>query len=308
MARAAKSDAVECPRCGYDVSGVMSLWKTECPLRGKCSECGYAFQWRHLLGPNLGVPKWFFETAHRRKIRAAISTSARTLAPWHFWSAVQMRTPSRPWRLMMLSVATLVGVYLAGVVGVGLPTTMEIFRFSGGYQGWFGDWTEYYLSPSLMWIAGVDPSSPLRDSSLAPALGSIASRLALLSAILIPAGFLLVPATRRAAKVRMRHVIRAGAFGWVGVCVLLAMWWVAMTAVDIAADNGFVDPTVSDGIIAASAFVWTVYVLLFWLCVCRQYLCIKQPFSTALLLCTMGTLLSVVGLGIVLSLLHAPAL
>jgi hypothetical protein len=99
----------------------MSTWTSECPVEGGCSECGYAFQWKHLLGPNLGVPKWFFETARRRVIRAAISTSMRTLMPWHFWRRVPLHAPVRIARLLTLGVSAVIVLYLASVACVALP-------------------------------------------------------------------------------------------------------------------------------------------------------------------------------------------
>ena len=38
-----------CPRCGYDLAGVVESWNhaesLSCPLNGTCSECGLGFEW-----------------------------------------------------------------------------------------------------------------------------------------------------------------------------------------------------------------------------------------------------------------------
>ncbi|MFG0304904.1 MAG: hypothetical protein ACF8Q5_01680 [Phycisphaerales bacterium JB040] len=38
-----------CPYCRYDLSGIASSWTDRCPLRGVCSECGTALEWRRVF-------------------------------------------------------------------------------------------------------------------------------------------------------------------------------------------------------------------------------------------------------------------
>ena len=49
-----------CPRCGYDLSGIVASWKDACPLTGICSECVLEFQCRYLLDPRFKIKPWFF--------------------------------------------------------------------------------------------------------------------------------------------------------------------------------------------------------------------------------------------------------
>ena len=38
-----------CPRCRYDLAGVVASWSSACPCAGVCSECGLDFLWPDLL-------------------------------------------------------------------------------------------------------------------------------------------------------------------------------------------------------------------------------------------------------------------
>lgn len=82
-----------CPRCDYDLSGAVESWRSECPLEGRCPECGLDYRWAELLNPALTVPAWSFEHAHARHIRAWFSTARRTLRPASFWRALRMEHP-----------------------------------------------------------------------------------------------------------------------------------------------------------------------------------------------------------------------
>jgi len=52
---------VECPRCGYDLRGVVSSWRDTSPLIGKCSECGLSLEWSELLSRDQAEPAWCVE-------------------------------------------------------------------------------------------------------------------------------------------------------------------------------------------------------------------------------------------------------
>jgi len=109
------------------VSGAIATWTNECPLEGRCSECGLDFAWTDVLGPLRRVPKWFFETAKRKKIRAATSTSVRTLMPWHFWKCVPLHAPVSTSRLAVNCGAGLVVAYLTTAAMLLVQPMSEVF-------------------------------------------------------------------------------------------------------------------------------------------------------------------------------------
>ena len=52
-----------CPRCGYDLRGVVTTWADACPLESTCSECGLFFAWSEVIGPLAPRPGWCVEFA-----------------------------------------------------------------------------------------------------------------------------------------------------------------------------------------------------------------------------------------------------
>ncbi|MCH7793344.1 MAG: hypothetical protein IID31_13820, partial [Planctomycetes bacterium] len=88
-----------CPRCGYDLSGIVASWKDACPLTGICSECGLEFQWRYLLDPRFKIKPWFFEHALRSHARSFLYTLWRAVRPWSFWSWVRLEDEISLYRL-----------------------------------------------------------------------------------------------------------------------------------------------------------------------------------------------------------------
>src|SRR5689334_4320464 len=97
-----------CPRCGYDLAGLIRSWEDWCPLGATCSECGLAFELRLVLNDHLRERARFFEAAQDHLGRALVLTTRRALRPWLFWRWVVLEYRPRPGR-------TLVGV-LAGIV------------------------------------------------------------------------------------------------------------------------------------------------------------------------------------------------
>lgn len=45
-----------CPKCDYDLGGIRASWRESCPLRGVCPECGFQFNWGHLITPMSTTP------------------------------------------------------------------------------------------------------------------------------------------------------------------------------------------------------------------------------------------------------------
>ena len=54
-----------CPRCGYDLRGVVATWAEACPLQSTCSECGLALEWSEVVGARARRPGWCVEFAPR---------------------------------------------------------------------------------------------------------------------------------------------------------------------------------------------------------------------------------------------------
>lgn len=103
-----------CPRCGYDLHGVMSLWQESCPLLGKCSECGLDYDWSFIFHPEKYAPEWCVEFAlNRRKLLFAYPlTILFSFMPWFFWRRIKMEFPKRFRRVVPIFFVLLFASYL----------------------------------------------------------------------------------------------------------------------------------------------------------------------------------------------------
>ena len=143
MADADRQSKVRCPRCGYDLRGVVSAWEERCPLEGVCSECGLRLKWAEVLRPEAIEPGWCVEFVSKR--RAFPAACAKTFAcccqPWLFWRRLKMSQPIRGRRLGVYIVFLLVSVYV-------------LFALSQGARAWDQRW-DWQRGSSSMWMETV---------------------------------------------------------------------------------------------------------------------------------------------------------
>ncbi len=99
-----------CPKCGYDQTGEILTWMTQCPTRGMCSECGHSFEWSEPFrilkewGSEVG---WYAEHAHslRSMIARTPCTSLRLVFPSRFFRHINHRRRVRPASLAVWVIA-----------------------------------------------------------------------------------------------------------------------------------------------------------------------------------------------------------
>ncbi len=225
-------DNARCPRCAYDLRGVMSSWRTTCPLWGVCVECGLEFRWTEILREKI-PPRWCVESPVFRytdRLRAPLQTLVRTFWPWRFWGSLKMSHEIR-WRA--------IGGYLLGeglavyIVFCLAHGALAWAVLTGGGAGVFGfiprpaltfHWADIALPillPLADWPLGSTNLSP-RDLFKLFWLPLLPAAAFLLSVhVLCAAGFFTLPVSRKIAKVRWGHINRATLYG-LGLFVPLA--------------------------------------------------------------------------------------
>ena len=116
-----------CPRCGYDLRGVVAAWRESCPLSGTCAECGLTFDWEYILRPNRLTPHWCVEFVPRRRgvPWAAAKTLLRSFWPWGFWKRMNMAFPIY-WGRLAICMLLLLIVPLA-VMYVGVRASAAVY-------------------------------------------------------------------------------------------------------------------------------------------------------------------------------------
>ena len=112
-----------CHKCGYDQAGEIAAWENQCPLHGRCPECGLEFAWADLLDPSRVDIDWYIEHAKGPwgLIKRTLPTLWWLLIPNRFWKRVGVNTRIRL-RMLMLWWVMLFGVFhlmttLALVIG-----------------------------------------------------------------------------------------------------------------------------------------------------------------------------------------------
>lgn len=214
----------DCPRCGYDLSGVISAWKDACPISGICAECGLDLRWGDLLDAARRIPPWSFEHAHRAHVRALLGTILRCLRPRRFWSTLRMEWPFRPGRIARAIAASLLLMYAGFAVGFAI-WQWAIALLIGSPRGtaWIHDeelvffvlWPRTCLGgTTITWLV----AGEYRLASL-----PLVNLWLLLTFALIPLCFVLLPRTLRASRVRPRHLVRIGMYGLIvqlAICTL----------------------------------------------------------------------------------------
>ena len=110
-----------CPRCGYDLRGVVESWTDSCPFFGVCTECGLEYEWGALLNPERNLSTWCVEYAQGwRIVPASFKTLFRLIVrPRQFWSDVTMNHRPRPLRIAGVLLAAALLLYAMIAVSVG---------------------------------------------------------------------------------------------------------------------------------------------------------------------------------------------
>lgn len=216
-----------CPRCGYDLTGVVSPWVEQCPVEGVCSECGLEFAWCDLLVKDRRKIPWLYE--HRQGLAAgcAFEMIPRALLARRFWRKVQLHHRPNVFRLVLFPFVVFFGLWFSSVLAgffifgvrylflgpdanIGHYSTERSLGFLAFSQ--FGYGNEYQFH-------GVYDTRPL---------------LAILSTIGFSGGMalslLIARSLRRISKVKTSHLIRAFSSGLTIAMLLYAVYtalWLA---------------------------------------------------------------------------------
>lgn len=210
-----------CPRCGYDQSGLVATWRTECPLVGVCPECGLESRWRDVLNPSFQNRRGFVEHADSfwKFVRWTVITYVWIALPWVFWRRVQMHYRTRPRRLVLFLVMTLAVPWFVSAIahtsyvlvidrnGETMGAGMSAWHYVNAWSSPLFTHTDARFAGGnrLRWFWQFLPSPWLTGTALG---------------IAFPLLLIVVAQTRNKHKLRLQHVVRAGIYG--------AVWFVPL--------------------------------------------------------------------------------
>ncbi len=192
----------QCPRCGYDLSGLAASWRESCPMTGTCSECGHSYHWGDLFFPLRHAPAWSFE--HSPKPAAALAASWwRALRPRSFWSRLQMHHTIVAPRLWIALAIVLLLLHLATGVGmVWLEHTAGVIAAQTG-----SDW----LRVRDPWSVFINPYARVVANQF-PGVYAAWVYVAVLTALFCPGAFVMLRQTFTRLGLRRDHVLRAAGY------------------------------------------------------------------------------------------------
>jgi len=259
-----------CPRCGYDQSGPVATWTVECPLSGQCVECGHCFAWADLFDPMRQDLPWHVEHA-ASLVAVAVRTPGtawRMVWPPVFWRRAGVHTRVSVRRLVeavilgavlssLLAVLPLAFVWGLGRTRVGWATLSV-----GNYFDTFdlGDLTRDVSSALLLPYAFVDPvfgplgiswhsgEQVLRDHAWwGLSIGTGLTWMLVMGVL---------PVTRRLARLRLAHLMRAWIAGLIPLALLWGLWRFGLTVDYVVRPRFPVLPIAP--LITVLAMIWTL--------------------------------------------------
>ncbi len=291
-----------CPKCGYDQTGEIATWDTQCPIRGICTECGLEFNWSSVMRPELGQVPWYVEHAKgvRRFILRSMCTPFHLILPHRFWNQLD---PAKPVSIVRLILWLILMVFIVHTL-VGIPN---------GYNAWIqSNWRGFNFPQHVQMHGNYAYAEALFDGYFYPYFDALPrpsshkwtldtrfrwfpKTTRLYSPHLVSTGMLLlwsivllaIPQTRRLAKLRTRHVMRA---------IILSIFMIAMsyelthlirTMYELYWISRSIFP-VLDGLPALFCWVW---LLVFWGCAVH----IGWLIRPSRLLIALGTIASILG-------------
>lgn len=237
----------ECPRCGYDQSGIVAAWTEACPLTGTCSECGLSFSWRDVLDSRFFGPHWSFEHAARPRLRQLWSTAWRTLAPWIIWRRLGLPHKVRPLRLARFAALVL-------LLGLHLPAIALIGYLQGSIV-WAND-PGTHLFRVILWPYG--ELFEVGRMYFEPFMTAFVM-IAFIPAICMPLTMLVFGQTFRQAKVRRAHLARGLVYS---LPTAIAGTWILATSFYVVI---FLLPPPPRGVSVETVLAVEAAALLIWL-------------------------------------------
>jgi hypothetical protein len=282
------SPPAECPRCGYDLSGLVAAWTASCPLRATCAECGIDFECGNVLSARCLGPAWSFEHGVRRSWGRWRATSRASLNPWRLTRELRIDHQVRPRRLLAFA-AVWIG---AGWVLLGVGRF--VFQYGPGPwtappPGYTGQslWLEWDCwAPrlgALLWPYGHMPIAAVFGVPIGFPLYVPLIAFALPWAMM-PLLMCILGETFQRASVRRAHLLRGAAYSLPGMSLKLHTVICMVIGSMIAQSLGATLDVAAPLVILGLAGVSLLWLATWWWLFISRYLRLRHGAAVALLL------------------------
>jgi hypothetical protein len=311
--------SANCPRCGYDQRGVITTWCNECPINGICTECGLGFAWADLLNPRLAIPEWCVES--QKSMLAfplrALRTLFRTITPWRMWRDLHMTHPPQWRRVAAYFLLLALVLYIAAAISLGFRCVadLNIYRtgqiFGGNPAAITATATPFHvflhgciapLSSKPIATANIGGRTITQNGTtltfgaatwMLPSPRSYVLQVldrswpvaivALAMPLCCAMAFAALPISRKRAKVRSVHILRAMAYSYALVWIAAVLWLFA----------GWRSSPMVSAIAALYTAASPLLFISFWWSTARLYLRMQHGLAVALSVTIIGMLLPI---------------
>lgn len=281
------ADTPSCPNCGYDQRGVIDSWKTECPLTGICSECGFEFRWGALIVPLLRESIQLLDCAVRPNVHCLLHSVLRSYRPWKLWPEATRGGLFRLRRSLLVAAVGLVATHALLIVALQFVIAlilifMNATRFNFQYHvveaaslgGWpYRTWnTDYWESNTdLQWLGLI-------------LLWSITTALSGIT----PPSSLITP------RIAWRHWVRMWLHSMPTLPIVAALVALAGLLVMLPFQRRYMD----EWIVAVRLIILTGWFTAWWALAYGRYLGIPRPWLRGFGSSSIGGLIAIVLMGI----------
>ena len=302
-----------CPRCGYDLHGLIETWKHECPISGVCTECGLEFEWGELLNPRRSVPKWCVEYARGWRIfpSSYLTLYMLLLYPSRFWRELKVTHQPRVLLIPCVLLALAPLFYLLVVLMVGVNMYLQVRSFNlrygstatsplvSGFHAVINPFSADRLNypiPGGNWIwTAPSPREHLKYLRIVELLSDTRSALydyrffyfgrwrvstiqlihGLIPALLCPWVFILLPRSVWPQRERVRHVLRIWLYSLAFLTSPLVLYILFQLNHFLRSAYGGSPQLVS------FYFLIVVCLIIFWSLASKHYLKLRYAWSTS---------------------------
>lgn len=276
----------DCPRCGYDQSGLIATWSDHCPTAGLCSECGLSFYWSTVLNPEIRHTA-LIESGSGLSTRRFAAASVLAFRPRKLWRELDLAFPIRPRRLRAFALIWLLIGHIAAMAIVMIPFMWITWAAPLDHMGWLRAVVCPYLSELQFDLVGASFSGPMAPMYL----------MTYIPVAVMPITLLIFFKSMSKIRVRKAHLWRGLVYS---VPLAVAAAWVLIIA--LASEMVFEDYTrgvryaqaMSGAFMTIVVLGWPVWLALWWRRFLKDYLKLPRAGWVALAMLIITVLFTVV--------------
>lgn len=270
-------------------------------MSGRCTECGLAFEWRELLSTKIRMARWCVEYAGTpgRLVVNSTRTFVRSLWPFGFWKQLELANEIRPRRLAAYAALLTLLLYAIMAGSHGITVWHQVALWSGtvvqaGTSPLILSWTDYVVLSLMPWRDVAVTSWGMTSGHVWQAHGQ--SIVVMVGFMLLvhwscAAAYVVLPVSRRVAKVRWIHIFRIAMYGLALIGLIAALEMVGTVLLAVGSTTW--PPLVVNilvGVMTVAGFAFFPGLLVWWSTASGHYVRMHYPWAIGASVTVLGLL------------------